>query len=97
MNFTARQLQIATSIDNQVTRIIETRKTSQAVDEAIIEMMPDYLQGFKHLLDTLGSDGMNKLCEEFSGFYRFARMMERIAEGCRDGIFDDVIPRQENR
>jgi len=97
MSFTAYQMQIATLIDNQVTKTIETRKTSQAIDEAIIEIMPDYQEGFKHLLDTLGSDGMNKLCEEFSGFYRFAKMMERIAEGCRDGIFDDIISRQENR
>ena len=96
MNFTAYQMQIATLIDNQVTKIIETKKTSSTIDEAIVEMMPDYQEGFKHLLDTLDSDGMNNLCEEFSGFYRFAKMMERIAEGCKDGIFDDTISTQRN-
>ena len=84
-------MQIATLIDNQITKIIETKRTSHAIDEAIVEMMPDYQEGFKHLLNTLDSDGMNNLCEKFSGFYRFAKMMERIAEGCRDGVFEDLL------
>ena len=84
-------MQIATLIDNQVVKIVETRNTAEAIDEAVVEMMPDYMDGFKHLLDSLESDGMNQLCEEFPGFYRFAKMMERIAGGCRDGIFDDII------
>ena len=97
MSFTSYQMQIATLIDNQVTKIIEAKKTTQAISEAIIEMMPDYQEGFKHLLDTLDSDSMNQLGEEFSGFYRFAKMMERIAEGCRNGIFDDIISGQKDR
>ena len=91
MNFTAYQMQIATLIDNQVTKIVKTRNTAEAIDEAVVEMMPDYMDGFKHLLDSLESYGMNHLCEEFLGFYRFAKMMERIAGGCRDGTFDDLL------
>lgn len=91
MNFTTYQMQIATLIDTQVARIIKSSKTEQEVDEAIIEMFPDYKDEFKHLLDTLDSDGINALCGQFSGFYRFTKMMERIAEGCRDGLFDDFI------
>ena len=78
-------------IDNQVAKIVETRNTAEAIDEAVVGMMPDYMDGFKHLLDSLESDGMDQLCEEFSGFYRFTKMMERIAGGCWDGIFDDII------
>ena len=91
MNLTARQIQIVTKIDKQVARIIKKKKTSQAVDEAIIEMTPDHMNSFKHLLDTLDSDDINKLCQEYYGFYRFTKMLERIAEGCRDGLFDDII------
>lgn len=70
--------------------------SAKAIDEAVVAMMPDYMDGFKHLLDSLDSDGMNQLCEELPGFYRFAKMMERIAEGCRDGIFDDILSKQKN-
>ena len=49
------------------------------------------------MLDTLGSDGMNQVCEDYPGFFIFAQMMERIAEGCRDGIFDDIIAKQMGR
>ena len=91
MNLTARQMQIATSIDNQVANVIKKEKTSQAVDDGITRMMPDHMAGLKHLLHTLNSVAMNKLCEEHPGLYRFAKMMERVAEGCRDGLFDDII------
>ena len=90
MHLTAYQMQIATLIHNQVIAITEKGANEEKIDEAIAGMMPDYMDGFKHLLDSLGSDGMNQLCEEFPGFYRFTKMMERIAEGCRDGIFDDI-------
>ena len=91
MHFTAYQMQIATLIHNQVMVITEKGANEEKIDEAVVEMMPDYMDGFKHLLDSLEPDGMNQLCEEFPGFYQFAKMMERIAGGCRDGIFDDII------
>ena len=93
MNLTPYQLQIVTLIDNQVLKIIERGKTVQGDDEAIIEMMPDYADGFKHLLDTLKQGEMDELCLKYSGFYRFAKMMERLAEGIEAGIFDDIIGR----
>jgi len=93
MNLTPYQLQIVTLIDNQVLKIIERGKTIQGDDEAIVEMMPDYADGFKHLLDTLNQGEMDELCMNYSGFYRFAKMMERIAEGIGAGIFDDIIGR----
>ena len=84
-------MRIVTSIDNQVTKIVKKEKTAWDVDVAVMNMMPDHMDGFKHLLDTVGSSGMNRLCTEYSGFYRFAKMIERVAQGCRDGLLDDII------
>ena len=91
MNLTTRQIQKVISIDNHVAKIVKKGKTSQEVDEAIILMLLDHKDGFKHLLDTLDSAAMDNMCAKFSGFYRFAKMMERVAEGCRDGLLDDII------
>jgi hypothetical protein len=52
---------------------------------------------FKHLLDTLDSNGINQVCEEYPGFYIFAQMMELIAAGCRDGVFDDLLNQGQPR
>lgn len=91
MNFTAYQMQIATLIDDEVIEILQKGGTAEETDIAIIGMMSDYAVGFRHLLDTLEPGGMNILCEDLPGFFRFAKMMERIAGGCRDGLFDDII------
>ncbi len=91
MDLTERQLQIASQIDRDVMSIGQKAKSKDAADEAVIELMPKYMDGFKHLLDTLDSNGMNQVATDFPGFYIFAKMMERIATGCRDGLFDDII------
>ena len=87
----AQQRQIASLINNNVVQIIATEKTTQAEDEAIIGLMPDYMDRFRHLLDTLEYGGMVQLCNEYPGFYRFSQMLERVAEGCQGGVFDDIL------
>ena len=91
MTLTNRQIEIATQIDQDVQKAGQKAKTLEAGEEAVIELMPKHMLGFKHMLDTLDSDGINQVCEEYPGFYIFAQMMERIAEGCRDGVFDDIL------
>ena len=97
MTLTHRQIEIATQIDQDVRKAGQKAKTLEAGQEAVIELMPKHMHGFKHLLDTLDSNGMDQVCEEYPGFYIFAQMMERIAEGCRDGVFDDIINKGQPR
>jgi hypothetical protein len=40
---------------------------------------------FKQLLDTCTGEEMNMLCDRYDGFYRFATLLERLAEGIANG------------
>jgi len=40
---------------------------------------------FKQWLDTCTGAEMDMLCERYNGFYRFATLLERLAEGIADG------------
>ena len=40
---------------------------------------------FKQLLDTCTGADMDALCARYDGFYRFAKLLERLAEGIADG------------
>ena len=40
---------------------------------------------FKQLLDTCTTANMDALCQRYDGFYRFAKLLERLAEGIADG------------
>ena len=53
--------------------------------------MADYMPTFKQLLDTCTGAEMDMLCDRYDGFYRFATLLERLAEG----IADSSIPVRE--
>jgi hypothetical protein len=91
LSITNQQRQIASLINDRVVSIITTKKTSTAEDEAIVELMPDWMEGFKILMDTLPTQEFNLLCEEYPGFFRFSKMLEKIAQGCSDGVFNDIL------
>ena len=47
--------------------------------------MADYMGTFKQLLDTCTGKDMDTLCARDNGFYRFAKLLERLAGGIADG------------
>jgi hypothetical protein len=49
--------------------------------------MPD----FKRILDTAAPGDMDMLCEQYPHFYRFAKLMEQLAEAIAAGGFDDIL------
>jgi hypothetical protein len=40
---------------------------------------------FKELLDSTTYEQLNMLCEAYPGFYRFAKLLEQLAQGITDG------------
>ena len=54
-------------------------------DEQLLETMYDNMQPFKEIMDAAGPGEMDRLCERYEGFYRFANLLERLAQGIADG------------
>jgi hypothetical protein len=54
-------------------------------DVTLFGEMADYMPGFKRLMDTCTRDEMDGLCESFPDFYRYAKILERIAERIQSG------------
>jgi hypothetical protein len=73
----AARLQIATVIDLQMQSLIETR----ADDLTVLVAMHGTMAGLKQLMDTASPAEMRSLMQRFSGLYRFAQVLERIAAG----------------
>ena len=81
MNLTAEQLQIAATIDARNRDLPDS-----ATDETtILTEMVDYMPGFKRLLDTSSEGELDELCARFPGFYRYAKILERLAAGIQSG------------
>jgi hypothetical protein len=84
-NPTQKHKQLAKMIDDFV-------KTIELADGSDIELLaaafPEQTTTFKELLDTTTHEQMDALCELYPGFYRFAKLVEAIAQGIQDGTLD---------
>ena len=82
MPLTRKQIRLATLIDNHVERIIK----DGGGDEELLVSIYDYIGTFKQLLDSCTSQEMDELCCRYDGFYRFAKLLELLAEGIANGV-----------
>ena len=81
MPLTDKQVRLAVIIDDPVKSIL----TKGGGDEELLVSMYDHMLTFKQLLDTSTEGEMSQLCQQYDGFYRFAKLMERLAQGIADG------------
>ena len=81
MNITTEQNHIASLISKRVQELA----AAGFDDVTLFGEMADYMPSFKRLMDTCTRDQMDGLCESFPGFYRYAKILEQIAEGIHSG------------
>jgi hypothetical protein len=91
MNITPQQLQIASTIHDKVIKIYSDLETDEAINDAVLEILPDHLQDFGHILDSLESEEFPNLCQKFPGFMRFVEMMKKLADAVHDGVLSDNL------
>ena len=76
-----KQIRLAKHIDEHVKKVI----AEGGDDETLLLSMPDYMGTFKQLMDATSKEQMDELCERFTGFYRFGKLLESLARGIQDG------------
>jgi hypothetical protein len=81
MPFTAEQTRLAVLIDTHVTQVL----ADGGGDEALLLSLADSMGTFKHLLETCTSEELNALCDRYEGLYRFALLLETLAQGLAGG------------
>jgi hypothetical protein len=81
MPFTPEQTRLAVMIDTHVTQVL----ANGGGDEALLLSLADYMGIFKQLLETCTSEELNALCDQYEGLYRFALLLETLAQGIAEG------------
>ncbi|MCG8313780.1 MAG: arylsulfatase regulator [Pseudomonadales bacterium] len=84
MALTEQQKYLAGKIDKHVYKI----PSRGGGDEAILLSAAKHMDTFKRLMDNSTEAKMQELCESYEGFYRFARLMESLAQGISDGSIE---------
>ena len=87
MALTTSQVWTANKIDSRMQKLLRAGKD----DMAIMVAMSDHMLGFKELVDTTQPEDLNELTRRFSGFYRYAKILEAVAGGIRSGAIE--VPR----
>ena len=80
----ARQAHLARRIDTHVRHVL----AQGGGDEVLLLSLAAYMGTFKQLLDTCTGANMDALCARYNGFYRFVKLLERLADGIADGSGD---------
>jgi len=88
MPLTEKHHQQAQHIDNYVKNILQNGGTK----EDIIATMYDYMPGFKYLMDHLSHQEIDSLSQQYDGFYHFANILEKVAQGIKQGILMSCNP-----
>lgn len=81
MPLTAQQTRLAVTIDTHVKHVL----AHGGGDKELLMSLADHMGTFKQLMDMSTGEEMNTLCQRYDGFYRFAKLLERLAEGIADG------------
>ena len=81
MQLTNKQIQLAQTIETWV----KTIEQEGGGDTEILQNGFTYMATLKELLDTTTHEQMDNLCETYQGFYRFAKLIENLAQGIKDG------------
>lgn len=82
MALTEQQTQLARFLDTQVQCLIAGGEMD---DLSLLGAMADHMDTFKQLLDSSTTEDMDLLCERYPGFYRFGKVLERVADGIASG------------
>jgi len=80
----AEQLQLVQIVNDNALRFPHT----EAGEAELLQTSYDYMDAFKRVMDSTSSAQLNDICRQYDGFYRFARLMESLAQGIADGRID---------
>ena len=78
------QLQIVKIIHDHALRF----PLNESGDAELLQSCYDYMDAFKRVMDSASRIQMDYICQQYDGFYRFAKLMEMLARGIADGVID---------
>ncbi|MBY0544490.1 MAG: hypothetical protein K2Q14_02955 [Gammaproteobacteria bacterium] len=86
MPLTAAQKDFIMTLDEKAPQIL-----SHGGQEAILMSLTTKMETIKKIMDASTQEELNAYCEKYEGFYHYMKLLEQLAYGCAEGLFDDII------
>ncbi|RMU70413.1 hypothetical protein ALP24_200085 [Pseudomonas syringae pv. aptata] len=88
LDLSAEQHQLAKIVHDYASRFPST----ESGDSQLLQGCYDYMLAFKQVLDSSSKVQMDYICLQYSGLFRFAKVMELLAQGIADGVIQ--VPKE---
>ncbi|MDT3227724.1 arylsulfatase regulator [Pseudomonas amygdali pv. morsprunorum] len=90
LDLSAEQHQLAKVVHDYASRFPST----ESGDSQLLQGCYDYMMAFKQVLDSSSKVQMDYICLQYPGLFRFAKMMELLAQGIADGVIQ--VPKEHS-
>ncbi|MDY1039012.1 arylsulfatase regulator [Lelliottia sp. CFBP8978] len=84
IELSAEQHQLAKIVHEYACRFPSTENG----DAHLLQGCYDYMETFKQVLDSSSKIQIDYICQQYNGFFRFAKLMELLAQGIADGVIE---------
>ncbi|MBF1962316.1 arylsulfatase regulator [Enterobacter hormaechei] len=84
VDLTAEQRQLAKMVHDYASRFPLTENG----DALLLQSCYDYMEAFKRVIDSASKIQMDYICLQYPGYFRFAKWMERLAQGIADEVIE---------
>jgi hypothetical protein len=84
ISLTLEQQQMVKIIDDHASKF----SFSEVGNEQLLQTCYDYMAAFKQVIDSTSKPQLDYICQQYEGFYRFAKLMEMLAQGIADGVIE---------
>lgn len=84
LNLTAEQRRLAKTVHDYASRFL----LSENGHAQLLQGCYDYMEAFKRVMDSTSKVQMDYICQQYPGYFRFAKLMERLAQGVADGVIE---------
>ena len=81
MSLTIEQKHLLISIDNQANQIL----SAGGSDEDLMKHLYLVMESLKKIMDLSTQKELNTYCQEYNGFYRFMKLLEKLAVAISKG------------
>jgi hypothetical protein len=63
----------------------------QGGQEALLISLCDKMSAIKGIMDASSKAELNQYCQQYEGFYHYMKLLEQLAKGCSEGVFNDLL------
>ncbi|EAQ9103153.1 arylsulfatase regulator [Salmonella enterica] len=87
IDLTAKQQQLAKIVHDYASQFPPTENGDAQLLQGCYDYY-DYMEAFKRVMDSASKVQMDYICLQYPGYLRFAKWMERLAQGIADGVIE---------